>query len=1044
MPGWLKALPAAAALLGAVLLPPAAQAGTTVSLFKSFAGNVNFVTVGNTLRANDNNTDACSLLSGLTGNNVNAGSSSATVSSSLGIPSGSTVVAGYLYYAGSGNTVDTTVALNGTSVTADRTFTDTTVSPFFGGFKDVTSLIPVNPDTTYTFSGLSVSNTATWCGNQTVLAGWALVIIYSNPSEANRVINIYDGFQVFQNNSITLTPANFQVPNPPLTGSKFAVVTWEGDPTLSGNETLQFNGNTLTDICNGTNNQYNSTINYQGTLNTDTCTGNAATDDTFYGVDLDTFSVDGMLTAGETSATTFYQSGQDAVLLAAQIISISNTPVSDLSITKTHSGTLVYGTNAAWTLAVANNGPAASAGTTTVTDTLPAGVSYVSATGSGWTCGAAGQTVTCTSTSAVASGASFPNISLTAAIGGTAASPLANIATVSSTGGNFDNNSTNNSSTDSAAVTSPDLSTSTKAVVNTGGGDAVVGSTLQYTITVQESAGVVANNVSVTDDIPANLSGFTPGSVTVTGSGTTISNSSAATGGANGDGTLSISNISVPANGTVTIVFTAQVAAGTANCTVIDNTATVNNPDGPAANGATPASNSVTVAQSSCAANGSKILYVYDGTTAGFVKALSRIPQPANTGTVEAVAANNFIDFTLTPVLAKNLKFANTPDAGNVTMTVRLIETATGGSAGTNRPTTVELRTGSGTSIATSASVNVTNGPTLHTYTITVPQDTVIAAGDTVVLRLHDNNATRTLSFSQKTAALGPSTISFNTPTVINVDSVTAYSAVYPSTTQPANGVFLPGQTVFLCAVVSDPFGSADTDPATGGTAPQITITDPNGTVQVSAAAMTKEAAADCGGTASTATEAFEYSYVTSFSLATGFWTASVTATEGTEGTVTQTSNGSFDLDVPSLLITKTASVASDPVEGSTRPKAIPGATVTYTITVQNNGRGPVDSGALVISDPIPANTAMSLTAKPPFTFTNGSTSSGLSVTSGSDANITYSNNGGSSYTYTPSCTRPCTDTAITNFKITFTGSMNGKTGATAPSFNITFNVVIQ
>jgi hypothetical protein len=86
----------------------------------------------------------------------------------------------------------------------------------------------------------------------------------------------------------------------------------------------------------------------------------------------------------------------------------------------------------------------------------------------------------------------------------------------------------------------------------------------------------------------------------------------------------------------------------------------------------------------------------------------------------------------------------------------------------------------------------------------------------------------------------------------------------------------------------------------------------------------------------------------------------------------------------------------------------------------------------------------MSLTAKPPFVFTNGATSSGLSVTSGSDANIVYSNNGGSTYAYTPTCTRPCVDTAITNFKITLTGSMNGKTGSSAPSFNITFNVVIQ
>jgi len=136
--------------------------------------------------------------------------------------------------------------------------------------------------------------------------------------------------------------------------------------------------------------------------------------------------------------------------------------------------------------------------------------------------------------------------------------------------------------------------------------------------------------------------------------------------------------------------------------------------------------------------------------------------------------------------------------------------------------------------------------------------------------------------------------------------------------------------------------------------------------------------------------------------------------------------------------------VTTDPVEGATRSKAIPGATVQYTILVQNNGRGPVDTGTFVISDPVPANTVLSLPAKPPFTFTDGSTPSGLSVTGGSDANITYSNNGGTTFVYVPACTRPCTDAAITNFKITLTGSMNGKTGGTAPSFTITYNVVIQ
>jgi len=278
---------------------------------------------------------------------------------------------------------------------------------------------------------------------------------------------------------------------------------------------------------------------------------------------------------------------------------------------------------------------------------------------------------------------------------------------------------------------------------------------------------------------------------------------------------------------------------------------------------------------------------------------------------------------------------------------------------------------------------------------------------------------------SQKTAALTSSRVSFATTTVIDVLSVTAYNAVYPATTTQT--VFLPGQTVYVCAVVADPFGSADATSAT------VTITDPNGAAQVTNGAMTAKGATDCAGTANNGDEAFEYVYTTTTTSTTGFWTAQVNANEGTEGTITNTANGPFDLDVPSLLLMKTVNVVSSTL------KAIPGQGVIYTLLMQNNGRGPVDSGSLVITDPVPTNTAFNLTGATPFTFTDGSTASGLSAPV-----MTFSNNGGTTYVYSPSCTRPCTDSAITNFKVSFTGSMNGKTGATAPSFTLTFQVVIQ
>ncbi|HET7176283.1 MAG TPA: hypothetical protein VFK21_09745, partial [Gammaproteobacteria bacterium] len=258
-----RSLALAAGLLCAALFlglsPREARADTTVSLFKSFAGNINYVTTGNTLRAAPNNTyaggNACTLLSGNTGTSVDAGTSSSPLS---GIPAGSTIVAAYLYYAGSGATVDSAVTFNGTNVTASRTFTSTTGGHnFFSGFVDVTSLVTGNG--TYSFGGLSVDDAAADnCANSTVLAGWALAVVYSNSSEKSRVINFFDGFEAFAGSSITLTPNNFQIPSTGIDG-KFSVITWEGDPDINSTngvnnltETLEFNGNVLSDACNPT------------------------------------------------------------------------------------------------------------------------------------------------------------------------------------------------------------------------------------------------------------------------------------------------------------------------------------------------------------------------------------------------------------------------------------------------------------------------------------------------------------------------------------------------------------------------------------------------------------------------------------------------------------------------------------------------------------------------------------------------------------------------------------------------------------------------
>ncbi|MGH9424644.1 MAG: DUF11 domain-containing protein, partial [Thermoanaerobaculia bacterium] len=124
----------------------------------------------------------------------------------------------------------------------------------------------------------------------------------------------------------------------------------------------------------------------------------------------------------------------------------------DLSITKVDnlsspphafSGSIVP-----YTITVTNNGPN-TASSVTVTDVLPAGSSFVSATGTGWTCGFAAGTVTCTMPSLAAGTAPPITLTIIAPIVSKSGT-LSNTATVSSA--TTDPNPGNNSSTSNVHI----------------------------------------------------------------------------------------------------------------------------------------------------------------------------------------------------------------------------------------------------------------------------------------------------------------------------------------------------------------------------------------------------------------------------------------------------------------------------------------------------------------------------------------------------------------------------------------------------------------
>lgn len=132
------------------------------------------------------------------------------------------------------------------------------------------------------------------------------------------------------------------------------------------------------------------------------------------------------------------------------------------------------------------------------------------------------------------------------------------------------------------------------------------------------------------------------------------------------------------------------------------------------------------------------------------------------------------------------------------------------------------------------------------------------------------------------------------------------------------------------------------------------------------------------------------------------------------------------------LVVTKTSTVLSDGVSGS-NPKAVPGAIVRYTITVQNTGNLTVDANSITIQDPFPAN--FTLDASTPFTFANGTVPSGLNAFNQATM-VTYSTTSGAPYT-APLGTGY--NAALRSFRFSPTGTMAAATVVGPSSFALSF-----
>ena len=960
--------------------------------------------------------------------------------SRLNLDNNSTIKAAYLYWSGSG-AIDSQVTFANTSVTAPAStiYTESVGNlTFYSAKADVTSLVS-NSSRNYTVSNLTFNTGSDYCVGGRSYGGWALTVVYSNASEALRVINIFDGFRNFWGQSFDLAPNNFVIAqNPSTLGGKHAHITWEGDSGNSGqrnslSESLKFNGtgtnsnnsfNDLTGTGNPTSNQFNS---YSNVVS-------RTTD----GVDIDEYSIGNYLTAGATSVITRYSSGQDRVFLTAEIISIPNEHVAELSIKQVGPTNIIRNLENSFEFTITNNGPNNAPNSTLVRIPLPTGFSMESFSGTQWTCAINSGEINCNYSNDIAINASSSPLLLKLKPNNSASNSVNISATV--TGVEFDNILSNNTESKTYSLISADLSSSIKTVIDINGGNVEAGDILRYQIDIIESNGAAAAGITLVDHLPTNISSFNIISIP---SGA-INNSQAAPVGNNASGILSLSNISVSANATASIIFNATINNSTPDDTAIKNTATIG---GSISSEIEIESATVYISKTATPASGNKPLYIRQTSN------LSRI-QPTSTA-YNSLTDLAEITYPISPSFQQEFKFSdssvsayiflqNDYDSGgswghDVTVSLMLNNSSIGS---INRSISVPSRTSTGNNVA------------LFEFLIPLLSMPTINAGDTLALKVENDSeytvdSLRIYSIDPNPSnsdAVSPySLVSLPAATVINVDEISILNGANSQLITEA----APSNEVIIQAQVSDPFGSFDI------TSANISIEDSQGATLINQQSM--GILSDSG----VATKTFQFTYEIPTNAELGDWKVSITALEGVENDIEHTSQAILKIatPLPEISVFKSVEVYSDPVHGtnsaSSYAKAFPGAILTYTVTAQNTGEGTALDDSIWISDAVPDNTYMIVTdyddvnGRGPVIDTTAGTLNGLTyefiaLNSTSD-DIEFSNSEGANFNYSPTEDSEGLDKNVTHFRINPKGIFQAPAaGETSKQFTIKFRVQLQ
>ena len=301
----------------------------------------------------------------------------------LTVPPGATVSHAFLYWAGNQAGGDNTATFDrpggfSQNLTALQVYT--AANNTYQSVADVTSLVQANGSGAYRVSGVTTTDFVN-ANDNNIFGGWWLVVFYELASDPPRNLALFDGLDTVSNgNPQTANLTGFLVP-PVFSNAKLAVITFEGDNSILGDQFF-FDGTLLSNALNPATNFFNGTRSFLGAPvsvagDLPRLTGGAQS---MSGMDLDIVDVTSELVAGQTTAPIQATSTGDVYHLAGFITSIPtfrpDFSTSEKTAVDLNGGSLVAGDTIEYTIVSTNTGND-TAVNVVLTDALPTGVTYV-------------------------------------------------------------------------------------------------------------------------------------------------------------------------------------------------------------------------------------------------------------------------------------------------------------------------------------------------------------------------------------------------------------------------------------------------------------------------------------------------------------------------------------------------------------------------------------------------------------------------------------------------------------------------------------------